>query len=169
MIKSFTLSTIIVLCAATAETALLANIVSLPAVPDFVLLCTLYFSLLNGKTYGEAAGFISGLTLDFMTGAPFGFNCIFRTIIGYAAGFFSNALNFKGIFIPALLGACATVSKFLLTYVISLFFPAITLPGGFLTIPFLFELTANAALSPFVFKLLSAFESTLLLTRTECI
>ena len=160
MIKSFTLSTIIVLCAATAESALLANIVSLPAVPDFVLLCTPYFSLLNGKTYGEAAGFVSGLTLDFMTGAPFGFNCIFRTIIGYAAGFFSNALNFKGIFIPALLGACATVSKFLLTYVISLFFPAI---------PFLFELTANAALSPFVFKLLSAFESTLLLTRTECI
>ena len=167
MIKSFILASTIILCVAIAETALLANIPVLPVVPDFALLCTLYFSLLNGKTYGEAAGFAAGLTLDFMTGAPFGFNCILRTIIGYAAGFFSGALNFKGIFIPALLGACATVSKFLLTYVISLFFPAITVPSVFLSFLFLFELTANTVLAPLLFRLLSAFETSLLLKRME--
>ncbi|MGP1457837.1 MAG: rod shape-determining protein MreD [Treponema sp.] len=169
MIKSFAISSIIIICIATAETSLLANITALPVVPDFLLLSTLYFSLLNGKTYGETAGFVSGLALDFMTGAPFGFNCIFRTIIGYAAGFFHDSLNFKGIFIPCMLGAAGTVSKFLLTYVISLFFPAITLPEGFLSFPFLFELGANTIFAPVLFKLLGAFESMIALRRTEFI
>ena len=83
MLKSFSVSALILLCFSLLETAILSNISVLPAVPDLVLLCVLYFSLINGRMYGESTGFISGLFLDFLSGAPFGFNCVLRTLIGY--------------------------------------------------------------------------------------
>ena len=64
MIKSILISTFILLCATIIESSILSNISFLLVVPDLVLICSLYFSLLNGKTIGETTGFISGLFLD---------------------------------------------------------------------------------------------------------
>lgn len=169
MIKSFTVSAIIVLCLLMIETAILSNISALPVVPDLLLLCTIYFSLVNGKTFGQVSGFASGLVLDFVSGVPLGFNCIYRTIIGYAAGSFCGTLDFTGIFIPCVLGAAGTITKFFLIYVISLFFPAITLSYGIISIRFLFELAINTLLAPIMFKLLSAFEKMISLRKREII
>jgi len=94
MIKSFTVSSTIILCLLMIETAILSNISALPVVPDLLLLSTIYFSLVNGRTYGQLSGFASGLLLDFVSGVPLGFNCLYRTIIGYAAGFFCGTLDF---------------------------------------------------------------------------
>ena len=76
MIKSFLISAFILLCSIVLESSILSNISFFYVVPDFALICLLYFSLLNGKTFGELNGFASGLFLDFITGIPFGFNCL---------------------------------------------------------------------------------------------
>lgn len=157
MTKSFAVSALIILCIAMAESAILSNIAILPAVPDLMLISSLYFSLVNGRGYGEAAGFLSGLALDFLSGAPFGFNCIFRTIIGYAAGFFSASLNYGGVFIPCMIGLCGTLAKAVLVWLIALFFPAVPLAYHVFSVPFAFELAANIVLTPFVFRLLGSF------------
>ena len=81
MVKSILFSTFILFCATIIEASILSNISFLLVVPDIVLICTIYFSLLNGKTVGETTGFISGLFLDFITGMPVGFNCLYRTVI----------------------------------------------------------------------------------------
>src|SRR5574344_2608357 len=119
MIKSFSVSTIIILCAALIESAVLANITVLPAVPDIVLICVLFFSIENGKLLVETTGFVSGLFLDFISASPFGLNCLLRTILGYVGGLFNKTFNTDGFFIPSLLGLCTTISKALLLWFFS--------------------------------------------------
>lgn len=167
MIKSFTISSIIVLCLLMIETAILSNISALPVVPDLLLLSTIYFSLVNGRTYGQVSGFVSGLVLDFVSGVPLGFNCLYRTIIGYAAGFFCGTLDFTGIFIPCVMGASGSIAKFFLIYIISLFFPAITMAHGIISVYFLFEFVINILLAPIMFKLFGAFEKLILIHSRE--
>ena len=158
MVKSYLVSALILLCVAIIETAILSNITFLPAIPDLLLICSVYFSLLNGRGMGEFSGFLSGLFIDFLSGTPFGFNCIFRTIIGYAIGWFGSSINYRGFFIPALTGLIATILKVLLIWVISLFFPAVSASYSIVSLPFLFELVANTLLTPFIFKILSSFD-----------
>lgn len=165
MLKSFSVSALILLCFSLLETAILSNISILPAVPDLVLLCVLYFSLMNGRMYGESTGFISGLFLDFLSGAPFGFNCILRTLLGYLSGWLGGTVNYLGFFMPVLIGFCGTFAKALIVWLMSLFYTSIITYQLF-SVMFLFELIANSLLAPFVFKFLNLFKN-VLSTKSE--
>ncbi len=162
MVKSFGISFLILLTLAIVETAILSNITILPAVPDLVLLGSIYISLVNGRGMGELSGFSSGLIMDFLGGAPFGFNCIFRTIIAYISGFFGGTINYNGFLIPFVIGLIATVSKAFLIWIISLFYTSV-LNYTIFSLPFLFELLANAFLAPVIFKLCGCFKRQLAL------
>ncbi len=160
--KSIILSTFILFCSVIIESSILSNIYFLQVVPDLLLICSVYFSLLNGKIYGETTGFISGIFLDFISGVPFGFNCLFRTIIGYISGLFSNTIIISGIFIPMVSIGIATIIKNFLIILISVFYPTIIIHvTSFISYKFLFELVENIILAPFIFKLLSFFNKTL--------
>jgi rod shape-determining protein MreD len=145
------------------ETAILSNISVLPAVPDLILLCTLYFGIINGKVAGEITGFASGLFLDFLSGAPFGFNCLFRTALGFISGLLGVSFNFEGILMPAVIGFAGTLIKVFFVWIISLLYPNVSVTYHLISIPFLFELAANTVLAPLVFKFLSLFSTSLLL------
>ncbi len=160
MFKSYSLSMLVILCFALLETAILSNITVLPAIPDMVLLASIYISFLNGRGMGEITGFSSGLILDFLSASPFGFNCIFRTLISYIAGFFGGSVNFKGFFIPFMAGLFGTLSKAIFIWILSLFYTSV-IRYDILSLPFLFELFANALLAPLVFKLMDAFSRNL--------
>ncbi len=159
MIKSYLFSTIILLCAVILETAVLSNITALPAVPDLLLICCLYFSLINGSVYGQVTGFISGLFIDFMSGSPFGFNCLIHTILGYIAGLFKKVLNIKSFFVLFLIGLIATIFKALLIYLVSFLFPNMVNTYNIFSQVFLFELGLNSILTPIIFKLLDCFSN----------
>ncbi len=168
MIKSILISTFILLCATIIESSILSNISFLLVVPDLVLICSLYFSLLNGKIIGETTGFISGLFLDLITGIPFGFNCLYRTIIGYVAGIFSNIIIISGVLIPMLSVGAATLVKAVLIKLISIFFPNTNIfVTGIISYEFLFEFVENVILAPFIFKFLSLFRSGVALKSTQ--
>ena len=160
MTKSCLISACFIFCAALIETTILSNIYILLVGPDLVLICSVYISLLNGKTFGQLSGFISGMTLDFVTGVPFGLNCIFRTIVGYIYGLFANHIVISGIVIPVLTVGSATILKAVLIWVISLFYTAIN-PVSILSFDFLFEIISNIILAPFIFKFLSFFKLTI--------
>ena len=70
MIRAYFTAAFILLCFALFESAILSNVRFLPAVPDFLLLCVLYFSYNGGRMFGVATGYTSGLFLDFLTAAP---------------------------------------------------------------------------------------------------
>ncbi len=167
MIKSFFTSVIILFCVVLVETAVLSNITALPAVPDLALLCVLYISMLNGKTFGTVCGFASGLLLDFISGAPLGFNCLFRTLLGYIAGGAGKSFNYGGIVVPAAAGFSGTLAKALCVWLISLFYPAVTVRYDIASGAFLFELALNSVLAPVMFQLLRFFRRPLAAGREE--
>ena len=68
MAKSYFISFFITLCAVLIESTILSNISFLLVIPDLVLICSIYFAILNGRLYGEVNGLVSGLMLDFITG-----------------------------------------------------------------------------------------------------
>lgn len=158
MIKVFSVSTLILFILAMFETAILSNFSFLPAVPDLVLLASIYIVMMNGKTAGVIIGFTSGLILDFITGCPFGYNCLLRTIICYFAGFFNKNLNFRGIFIPFLIGLCGTFAKVFITWLISLFYPNTVVTYSMISISFFTELLLNSLLAPVIFKIVGCFD-----------
>lgn len=141
------------------ETALLSNIVFLPAVPDLLLLIVLYIAVFGGSLAGEGAGFVSGLLLDFLTAAPLGLNCLLRTVLGFLAGLFHDLLNVSGVLIPALLALAATIAKALIIELISFFFPSGIITYNMLSVGFGMELLLNSLLAPAVFSFLSLFSS----------
>lgn len=168
MAKSILLSSFIMLCAAILESSILSNISFLYVVPDLVLICSLYFSMLNGKVVGETTGFISGLILDFITGIPFGFNCLFRTIIGYVYGIFSKTIIISGIIMPMLTVGIGTIAKTLLIHLIALLFPNIHIYiAGLISFDFLFEFIENVILAPFIFGFLSFFKKSLMVASIK--
>ena len=163
MLKSFLVSVLILLCFVVFETAILSNMLFLPAIPDFLLIISLYLSVHNGKIFGVSAGFASGLFLDFLTVSPFGLHSLLRTIIGYVSGIFNKTLNIQGVFLPLLIGFFATLFKAVLIFIISVFFPDSVVPYSLYSVTFLFELAANAVLTPLVFKFLDVFSNVILL------
>lgn len=143
------------------ETALLSNIVVLPAVPDLLLLAVLFVAMHNGPMAGTVTGFVSGLFLDFLSAAPLGLNCMLRTAAGFVAGLLRDTLNVTGILIPALLGLVATVVKAVMIQIISFFFPGGIVAYDLLSVEFASELALNTVLAPVMFWLLSLFSSLL--------
>lgn len=168
MIKSFLISLFILLCATIIESSILSNLTFLFVVPDLVLMCSLYFSLINGKIFGEATGFVGGIFLDFITGIPFGFNCLIRTIIGYISGFFANSIIISGVITPILAVGIGTIVKVVLIDVIALFFPNVNIyVTGIISYEFLFEFIENIILAPFIFRILGFFKGSLALLSTK--
>lgn len=166
MFKSFLCSFLILLCSVIVETSILSNISFLPAVPDLALICVLYFSFLNGKNFGQVSGFLSGLLLDFLSGSPLGFNCLYRTVIGYLSGVFRRTINSSGFIVPSVIGLLATILKVFLIWLISLFFKSIKIYNIF-TFSFLFELVMNVLLTPLMFKFLNSFRRILNIHEEE--
>lgn len=168
MIKSFLISLFILLCATIIESSILSNLTFLFVVPDLVLMCSIYFSLINGKIFGEATGFVGGIFLDFITGIPFGFNCLIRTIIGYISGFFANSIIISGVITPILAVGIGTIVKVVLIDVIALFFPNVNIyVTGIISYEFLFEFIENIILAPFIFRILGFFKGSLALLSTK--
>lgn len=168
MIKSFLISSFILFCATIIESSILSNISFLYVVPDLVLICSIYFSLLNGRLYGEVSGFVSGIFLDFISGIPFGFNCIYRTIIGYVYGFFYDSVIVSGILMPVLGVGVGTLGKHIFIHIISFMFPNTSLyVSGIISYTFLFELIINIILAPVIFQFLDYFKKSLSIINTK--
>lgn len=164
MIRSLSFSTLIFLCFALFETAILSNFTILPCVPDFLLIVLVYLAVNNGRLFGCVGGFIAGLFLDFFTASPFGFHCLFMTILGYIFGFLSKAINISGFFFPVLMGLSSSALKGGLLLLISLLYPNMTLSVSVFSFKFLMEIVLNTVLTPFVYRFLRLFEHSILLS-----
>mgnify|MGYP003571298949 CR=1 FL=1 len=168
MTRSILLSSFILLCVTIIESSILSNISFLYVVPDLVLICSIYFSILNGRTVGVSTGFVSGLFLDFVTGVPFGFNCLYRTIIGYVSGLFTNTIIVSGLMVPMLTVGIGTLAKSILVHIIALFFPNLNIyVTGIISYQLLFEFIENVLLAPFIFKFLGFFKKYLVIRTTK--
>ncbi|MCR5217520.1 rod shape-determining protein MreD [Treponema sp.] len=164
MIKTISVSSLILLCTAILEAAVISNLTFLPSTPDLLMLCVLFFSLHNGKIVGETTGFVSGLFLDFLSSAPFGLNCLFRTTLGYLSGLFAKTLNTEGILVPAMLGLIASVYKGLFLLLLSFLYPSKITIYSIFDLSSLFEILMNIVFAPIVFTILKFFRNSIIVS-----
>ena len=157
MVKSFLITCLFALGFSVFEAAILSNLMFLPVIPDFLLLSGLYFSVQNGKLFGTAHGFVSGLFIDFLSAAPLGLNALLRTLIGYITGLFHKTLNIDGILLPMVFGFSATLFKALVIWIISFFYPIGIQTYNVLSTDFAVELMMNTVLAPITFRFLDLF------------
>jgi rod shape-determining protein MreD len=165
MLKSFFSTILTMFCFLILETAVISNLTFLPAIPDFLLIITLFVALNNGSLLAESTGFVSGIMLDFLSASPLGLNALLRTILGFIAGFFHDVLNATSVLLQIIYGAVATVLKAIIVYLISLFFTGVVSYSLFSQI-FLTEVLLNALFTPIIFKFLSLF-SDFIIVRPE--
>ena len=148
-------------CFLLLETAVFANLTYLPAIPDFLLIITLFIALYNGPLLAESTGFVSGFLLDFLSASPLGLNALLRTILGFVFGLFHDVLNASSIFLQFVYGAIATIIKAIVVYIISFFFNGVVHYSLFSQI-FVTEVLLNAIFTPLMFHFLGLFSESLI-------
>ncbi len=159
MLKACLSCLVLLISMVLVETSLLSNVVFIPVIPDFVLICNLYIAVNNGKNAGQLMGFTSGLFLDFLSSAPFGMNCLIRTLIGYFSGALNKLLNLNSIFVAMVLGLVTTLVKAFFIFLISLLYPRYVNSYNIFSMTFVIELGLNTILTPFMFKFLNCFSN----------
>jgi rod shape-determining protein MreD len=82
--------------------------------PDLPLLVVVSWSLLRGTNEGAAWGFIVGLAVDLLSGAPFGAATLSLVVVGYLSGFGKETVFGTHIALPMLAVFLATVGYDLL-------------------------------------------------------
>lgn len=66
----------------------LIAVTSFDVTPDLVIIGLVYIGIKEGKTYGSIAGFITGLTIDFISFSFLGLMALSKATSGFISGFF---------------------------------------------------------------------------------
>jgi rod shape-determining protein MreD len=148
------------------QSTLLSRLALYGAVPDLALGIVVYSAYVNGVMAGQLSGFFSGLTVDFLTAAPFGLNAFVRTLIGALTGLARGTFFLDIFLLPMILCAAATLIKALILLLLNLLMGS-AVHAYPLAAPVLWaELALNTLTAPFLFALLKRFRS-LLVRRHE--
>jgi rod shape-determining protein MreD len=126
-------------------------------VPDLALCVVVFSAYVNGTMIGQVSGFFSGVLIDFLSGAPLGLNCLFRTLIGALTGIFKGAFFLDIIFMPMLLCSLATIVKALIFFILHLIMGSAVPAYSLTNSVFWIELGMNAVSAPILFLLLKHF------------
>ena len=127
-------------------------------IPDLGLIIIIFYANSKGSMSGQLGGFAAGLTEDFISLSPLGFNCAIKTVIGFIAGITRNKIYIAPILFPVLLVVIGTLFKGFASVIISsVFLETGTSPPVFSS-GFGMEIILNAVVSPFIFALMKLFK-----------
>ncbi len=155
-------ATVLIIIAGIIQSSLLSKIAIFHVIPDLALIILVYVSYVNGSMTGQITGFTSGVFLDFLSFAPFGFNILSRTIIGFLIGMLKGTFFLDIVIFPTLLCAGATLVKAMIITIIHFLFNANTPAYQFTNNMLWIEVASNAAFGPFVFAFLKLFKKILM-------
>jgi len=146
------------------QSTVIRHIAFFDVIPDLALCIVVFSAYVNGTMTGQVSGFFSGLLLDFLSAAPLGLNCLYRTIIGALTGLFKGAFFLDVIFMPAILCSLATIIKALIIFILHLVVgSSADIPThSFTSSTFWIELGYNAVCAPLLFLLLKNFKPILI-------
>jgi rod shape-determining protein MreD len=161
MARTILWATIIAALAALLQSTLLARLAILHTVPDLALGVLVYTAYVNGTMTGQVTGFTSGLTLDFLSASPLGFNALVRTIVGALTGMLKGTFFLDVAILPMVLCAAATIVKALVAALANFLFAG-AIPAYDLGTPTLWiELAYNTLTAPALFAFLNLFKAVL--------
>ncbi len=137
---------------AVAQSALLARLSPNGWCPNLMLLSVVAWSLQRGPREGMSWGFVGGLTLDLLSGAPLGLNALLLTVAGYLAGLGESKVFRTNFILPIVIIVGLTLGYFAME---SIAFQLLGRPFPWLETAIwvvLPTLGLNLLASPFVFR-----------------
>jgi rod shape-determining protein MreD len=148
------LLTVVVLSAVLLQTTVFADVRLLGARPELMYLLAIAFGVLEGPASGAIAGFVGGMTQDFLLNQPKGITALTLTLLGYAIGMLRQYIVSPSPVLPVILVAGGTFAGVTFYGVVS--FLLGQLDTGWL---YLFRVAAlsalyNAILTPLLFPVL---------------
>lgn len=87
MIRKKIVAVIVILLAFVLQTTVFQAIALADVVPNLLLIVTITFAYLRGRTSGQIIGFICGIMLDMMYGSVIGLYAFIFMTIGFTVGF----------------------------------------------------------------------------------
>lgn len=87
MIRKKIVAVIVILLAFVLQTTVFQIIALADVVPNLLLVVTITFGYLRGRTSGQIIGFVSGIMLDMMYGSVIGLYAFIFMTIGFTVGF----------------------------------------------------------------------------------
>lgn len=153
--KKFIISIVILVSLTILQSTLFPKLAFLRTVPDFACIFLIFLSYSVGNFRGQMLGFITGITMDFLSLSPFGFYAFSRTIIGYVFGSMKGKLFIDPVLVPFVFALFTTLFKTLS----ALFQTSLFLDSSFTYLfssGFFIETGINSFLAPFVFLLLKS-------------
>ena len=85
---------------AVLQSSLAPHFVVIGVRPGIVLPLVVSWSLIRGGTQGVVWGFVGGLLLDLLSGAPVGFSALTLAIVGFATNLGENAVFKSSLVLP---------------------------------------------------------------------
>lgn len=167
MIKKKVVSILIIFIAFILQTTIFQSLALADVVPNLLLIVTVCYAYLRGRTSGLLIGFLCGLLLDMMYGSVIGLYAFIFMTLGFIIGFcqkiyFTDSLLLPSILITAgdfVYGIYYFVTEFLMRGRIHLgfYFLHVILP----------EMIYTALVGILIYRLLDALERFLTSQRKE--
>ena len=117
--------------------------------PNYLLILTIYFSLIRGPLIGEMLGFFWGLGADSITVELFGAQAFLLTVVGFLSGRMSRKLDESKPWALMIFVFCMSVLYFAGLYVLNRIFAVAGRNIGFAVL--IFNPLLNALLAPFIY------------------
>ena len=107
--------TAVVLTALLLQSTVFASITLAGAKPELVYLATIVLAYLEGPSSGALAGFVGGMSEDFLLNQPKGITALTLTLVGYTVGTLRQYVSSPSPLVPVILvgattagGSCST-------------------------------------------------------------
>lgn len=101
-LKRIFVTALIIFAGFLLQFGLFANSPLIDTVPNILLIITVAFGFMNGKTQGMAVGFACGLLMDIASMSAVGFHMVIFILIGYVNGALHHLLYSDYILFPLL-------------------------------------------------------------------
>lgn len=139
---------------AIVQSSILARMDASGVHPDLTLLCVIAWSMLRGSRQGVVWGFVGGLALDLLSGAPLGMNALLMTLAGYLAGLGDAKVFRSNVILPMFIISALSLGYFAAqVMILSWLGQSLPLVNAALRVA-LPTLALNLLASPIVFRLL---------------
>lgn len=120
-------------------------------IPDLAFIVLVYVAFTQGEMLGQVLGFTSGIVLDFLSLAPFGFNAFVRTVMGHAIGRFKGVILLDSIFLPMSIVSLSLVVKAIVSIVLAMIIGQTSVTQRIFSTDFVLDFFLTVLLAPAMF------------------
>jgi rod shape-determining protein MreD len=146
--------TAVVLTALLLQSTVFAKVTLAGAKPELVYLATIVLAYLEGPSSGALAGFVGGMSQDFLLNQPKGITALTLTLVGYAVGTFRQYVSSPSPLVPVILVGAATAGGVLFNELVSFLLGQLNVGFGFVLRISLLAGLYNAVLTPLAYPLI---------------